>query len=920
MSSAQGQVPSGPPAQQVPVYSHSQQPGYPFQQRPGVQVAQQTAPQQYGQQQLFPGQGSLTQSQPPITTQVHGHGASQTLQQSQLNYGPGYGAQPNSAQNYAARPVAAQGAGSQSYAQAPGLSGAGQVRPPQLNQTYPMRTDNQLSAASEQQAGHPQQSSRATGGEKAHDPMLDKSNVDQNGSNKEVRDFSGASGAGVQGTEMKIKSENSLDGSVNGNQTKVTTGTGSKLLQSDAQEGKPRTKGDASEGLLEPSPGINVSKNGPKDHKDVQKKAEVPDMKHTANSAAGASATAPNLPQSHIVPQVHGSNSFPAIDHGRNQLQPMQYGPSSHSRPGAGSMSQSMPHLNSQQPALGHPPGHLRPPGPGQAPARPPFNAAENSQPSYPKHPPGHENAPGNAPSGTFARPGDMGYFQGNMPPFQAGQPQNPSGESFVGPSFAAQRPGAFDSHVGVGGRGRADIEQRPPYPMESENFQSQRPGYFDGRKPESLSHGSMERVPYGPGHPGNQPGAMKFGGPSAHDSVSAPGMRDERGKPFPEEHLKSFPHRNFEDEFRKFPRPSHFEAGPSSKHGTQFPSSGPLDHDPNTFGGDGMSRPFDKAPHGFDRDSGLKIDSVAGYGPSRFLPPLHHNDAGERGRPAGFPDDDMGRGDFGHRPGPGFGRSRMDGMPPRSPGRDFSGFPSRTFGAYGDVGGNESRPFEGSRPYNFPADPFGKPMHENRFPVPPNHLQRGELDVPGNLRLGEHLVGGPRNPDMLPGHLRREHMGPRNLHMGEATAFGPSGGLPRMGEPPLPGNFPQHLPFGDSFGGEKAGHPLMGEPGFRGSPGFQRYAREGGFYPEEMDPFDNPRKRKAGSIMCRICKVECGTVEGLDLHSQSREHQRKARDMVLSIKQQNKKQKISKDQAAVDGRDGGRPKKSSFQGRGNKR
>lgn len=58
------------------------------------------------------------------------------------------------------------------------------------------------------------------------------------------------------------------------------------------------------------------------------------------------------------------------------------------------------------------------------------------------------------------------------------------------------------------------------------------------------------------------------------------------------------------------------------------------------------------------------------------------------------------------------------------------------------------------------------------------------------------------------------------------------------------------------------------------------------------MDPFDNPRKRKAGSIMCRICKVECGTVEGLDLHSQSREHQRKARDMVLSIKQQNKKQK----------------------------
>lgn len=59
-----------------------------------------------------------------------------------------------------------------------------------------------------------------------------------------------------------------------------------------------------------------------------------------------------------------------------------------------------------------------------------------------------------------------------------------------------------------------------------------------------------------------------------------------------------------------------------------------------------------------------------------------------------------------------------------------------------------------------------------------------------------------------------------------------------------------------------------------------------------EMEPFDNPRKRKPGSIVCRICKVECGTVEGLDLHSQSREHQRKARDMVLNIKQQNKKKK----------------------------
>ena len=63
-----------------------------------------------------------------------------------------------------------------------------------------------------------------------------------------------------------------------------------------------------------------------------------------------------------------------------------------------------------------------------------------------------------------------------------------------------------------------------------------------------------------------------------------------------------------------------------------------------------------------------------------------------------------------------------------------------------------------------------------------------------------------------------------------------------------------------------------------------------GELFQDEMESFDNPRMWKVGSIMCRICKVDCGTVDGLELHSQSREHQRKARDMVLSIKQQNKK------------------------------
>lgn len=58
-----------------------------------------------------------------------------------------------------------------------------------------------------------------------------------------------------------------------------------------------------------------------------------------------------------------------------------------------------------------------------------------------------------------------------------------------------------------------------------------------------------------------------------------------------------------------------------------------------------------------------------------------------------------------------------------------------------------------------------------------------------------------------------------------------------------------------------------------------------------EMESFDNTRKRKlASSGWCRICKVDCETVEGLDLHSQTREHQKVAMDIVITIKQQNLK------------------------------
>ncbi|XP_074268037.1 uncharacterized protein LOC141591556 [Silene latifolia] len=786
----QGQPLSGPYAQQVPVYPQTQQPGYPFQQRPNVQAAQQVVPQQYAQQQSYPGQGPYMQHQP-----------SQMPPQSQQSYGHPPSAQPNVVHNYAGRPMGVQ-TGAHPFAQAAGFpGGAPQVRPSQLSQNQPMKTNSQLPSA-EQLAT---QSQRVSGGEKPHDPTSEKVAHGQIDPSKEARDMAMASSAGQRGDDMKSKANNGLATSVDGN-----------IVDNHGQEAKPRTKGNQGETFSEP-PSSDAGKSGSEDPRDGQ------DLKHTANNVAEGSDPPSSLTKSQSKPQ------------------PMSYGSSAQHKPGVASKSHSMTHHSSQ----------LRPQGPGQAPSS-----------AFPL-----EN-----------------HHQGNLPPHQGGQPQKPPGDPLVGSPFMGHRPGAS----------RYEIEK----------FAAQRSGHFDSRQPDSHPHGPIERSTFGAGPHGIRPGTMEFGGPSAHESMLAPGMRDERGMPFVEEHLKHFHHREFEDDFRKHPRPPQLEAGPSN-HGARFPS-GPLDHGSRMFGGDGMLRPFDKEPHGFDRDHAFKLEGV-GSGPSRLLPPFHSKD-GERTH--AFPDDDMRRADFrrtdlsGPPPGPGLGRHHMDGLLPRSPGRDYPGFPSRTIG-------NDSRFFEGSRPFNFPAEPFGKPHHESRFPVPP---RGGDLDVRGNFRVGEHLG---QNQDLMPSHLRRGgHLGFRGL-----PEFGHPGELSLM-DPHLSGNFPPHNPFGDSFGVEKTGLPRAGEHSFRVGFGFPHSGHDGGFHPRDTETFDNPRKRKPGSIMCLICKVECGTVEGLDLHSQSREHQTKARDMVLSIKQQNKKkQKVSKVQASAgEGRDGGRPKNMGFQGRGNKR
>ncbi|XP_057993517.1 chromatin modification-related protein eaf-1 [Hevea brasiliensis] len=101
---------------------------------------------------------------------------------------------------------------------------------------------------------------------------------------------------------------------------------------------------------------------------------------------------------------------------------------------------------------------------------------------------------------------------------------------------------------------------------------------------------------------------------------------------------------------------------------------------------------------------------------------------------------------------------------------------------------------------------------------------------------------------------------------------------------------------FGDSFHGNRflvlPSH--LHRPGFRSNFSLKGIPGDGGFCTGDLYTFDGLRRRKASSMgWCRICKVDCETVEGLDMHSQTREHQKIAMDMVVKIKQNAKKQKL---------------------------
>ncbi|KAK9053563.1 hypothetical protein SSX86_024637 [Deinandra increscens subsp. villosa] len=411
-------------------------------------------------------------------------------------------------------------------------------------------------------------------------------------------------------------------------------------------------------------------------------------------------------------------------------------------------------------------------------------------------------------------------------------------------------------------------VVSRHPGLMESEMYQSQRPPHFNNRRMDSHLPYNTDRGLYGQPF-GVESNSMKMmrGPPPGHDLPSAPVFRDEKFRSSAGVHPDNFfigpasHHEQSELKGNLKQLPAHLGSEDSLKFGSHLskPMSG--------YGMDGPSRFFDKDPHGYSYDTASRLHPGVGGLPSGFFPPNHPNES-HGGRPLHASMHDANRGRFDNNrqnpefsgPMHGFGWHHMDRLPPSSP-------------------GNLSRPFGG--PHNIDVDsrererrPFGE-----RFPMgPPGHMHRGEIDGPGKPRSGEPF-------------------GLRSLSGRNESGFGFFQDYSRPGNSNGLGGFSHQLPFGESFSTMSI-RPHLGEPGFKSSYSRQGFQSDGGFYAGGSDSFDHLMKRKPVSMgWCRICRVDCETVEDLDMHGQTHEHQRMAMDMVISIKKNNaKKQKTSND------------------------
>lgn len=406
-------------------------------------------------------------------------------------------------------------------------------------------------------------------------------------------------------------------------------------------------------------------------------------------------------------------------------------------------------------------------------------------------------------------------------------------------------------------------------------------PGYHDGRQSHRPVPG--DHVPFGQPTV-MQPNMMKMNGlpgiGSATvmiDSAFSHGVPDERFRPPPGERFKTLPEegfraaqgqfgplmvdsgrhianrREFEEDIKFFPRPSHLDGDGAHRFNAYVPASKPLDR-----GLDVGSRPFDRASMGsfpphpvsgrFPPSSG-SLEFAPLESADRLRGPLFHEDLGVKheAHPERI------------RPYPEFGRLHFDSLPPRrSP-----GIP------------------DGSGHFRMEPTHFRKEI--DAFDVSNNRLRTSDhvgLELANNIRVGEPF--GARN---LSGHLR----------LNDSASHGPL----RSGEP-----------FG--FGGY--GRTPIGDSGFSNSyPAHGSVSLHG-----DVDSFEHLRERKnVSSGWCRLCKIDCETVEGLELHSQTKDHQNMAMEIVLSIKKENaKKHKLISEELE----DTNKPRKGSFENRGGRR
>uniref|UniRef100_J3NBH3 RING-type domain-containing protein n=1 Tax=Oryza brachyantha TaxID=4533 RepID=J3NBH3_ORYBR len=217
------------------------------------------------------------------------------------------------------------------------------------------------------------------------------------------------------------------------------------------------------------------------------------------------------------------------------------------------------------------------------------------------------------------------------------------------------------------------------------------------------------------------------------------------------------------------------------------------------------------------------------------------------------------------------------------------------------------SRPFEGGlgRPDGFSDSLPGRhPLanhHPGSFPIGygedyPRKPNSTDFISPGGEFGHRGIDGMPilRNPGPFlqgmtggPGGLHKDHLGSSNLPGNGQHDFDKSE-FPHTRLHPSDTFVPRNLHGGGWGGGQLHGTE---DYGYRGhmhadDPNLPiDYPRHG--FPQESAHFGSGGHLRNGDVSwCRICNISCGTVENLNIHVETREHQQHAMDIVLKMKQ----------------------------------